>query len=179
MRYNTFSIFLHWLLALVIFGTFCFGAYMVDLPFSPARLKQYNWHKWAGMTIFTISAIRLFWRIMHKPPELPAHMPAWQRFASHFNHWALYALFFIVPLLGWAYSNATGFPVVVYGWIALPDLVSSNESLAESLKLLHRYAAYSLAALVLIHIAAAFKHQWLDGDGLLSRMIPSLRSGRS
>ena len=48
--YSRTAISVHWLLALVIVLTFGFGLYMVGLPFSPQRLKQYNWHKWAGMT---------------------------------------------------------------------------------------------------------------------------------
>ena len=60
----------HWLLALLIIASFVFGLYMVELPFSPARLKQYNWHKWAGITILTLSTLRLLWRLSHRPPPL-------------------------------------------------------------------------------------------------------------
>ena len=84
----------------------------------------------------------------------------------------LYALFFAVPLAGWAYSSAAGFPVVYFGVLPLPDWVSPNPALADTLKLLHRNLNYTLAALVVLHIAAALKHQFLDRDGLLRRMLP-------
>jgi cytochrome b561 len=32
-----------------------------------------------------------------------------------------------------------------------------------------------LLVLVGLHVAAALKHQWLDRDGLLSRMLPFLK----
>jgi cytochrome b561 len=160
---------LHWLLALLIIGTFGFGLYMVDLPFSPARLKQYNWHKWAGMTILLLSTLRLLWRLTHRPPPLGA-MPLWQQRASSVTHGLMYALFFAIPLAGWTYSSALGFPIVLYGVIPLPDLVGKSQELAAVLKLLHKYLAYSLAALVVMHIGAALHHQLVSKDGLLKRM---------
>ena len=171
-RYTTPAIAFHWLLALLITGSFAFGLYMVDLPFSPARLKQYNWHKWAGITILALSALRLLWRLNHRPPALDASTPAWQATASRATHGLLYLLFFAAPLAGWAYSSAAGFPVVYFGLFQLPDLVVRSPELASTLKLVHRVLTYSLAALVVLHVAAALKHQWVDRDRLLTRMNP-------
>ena len=70
-RYSALAMFLHWLLALGLVGMFAVGLYMADLPFSPQRLKLYNWHKWAGVTILALSALRLGWRLVHRPPALP------------------------------------------------------------------------------------------------------------
>lgn len=168
--YTRLAQLLHWLLALAIVLTFSFGLYMVELPFSPQRLKQYNWHKWAGITILLLSAVRLLWRLTHKAPPLPAHLPAWQRWASGSTHALMYALFFAIPLVGWTYSSALGFPVVLYGVIELPNFVSRNTELAETLKLVHKYLAYSLAALVVVHVLAALQHHFILKDGLLARM---------
>lgn len=168
-RYSTVAIAFHWVLALAIVGAFGMGVYMSDLPFSPQRLKYYNWHKWAGVTILALSALRLLWRLTHRPPADPP-MPTWQRGAAHATHWALYALFFAVPLVGWAYSSAAGFPIVWFGVLPLPDFVSPDKALAEAIKPWHGYLAYALAALVVMHIAAALKHQFVDRDGLIGRM---------
>jgi cytochrome b561 len=170
--YSSPAILLHWLLAALIIGTWCFGVYMHELPFSPMRVKQFNWHKWAGITILGLSALRLLWRLTHTPPALPSHMPTWQQRLSHITHIALYILFFATPLAGWAYSSAAGFQVVLYGVIPLPDWVPVSKDLADTLKALHKFCAMSLAALVLLHIAAALKHQFFDRDGLLRRMMP-------
>jgi cytochrome b561 len=173
-RYSGVAIALHWLLALLIVGTFCVGLYMHGLPFSPTRLKLYNWHKWAGVTILALSALRLLWRLTHRPPADPP-MPAWQRLAAHGAHWALYALFFLVPLAGWAYSSAAGFPIVVFGVLPLPDFVAPDRALAEMLKERHALLAFALAAVVVVHVAAALKHHFIDRDGLLDRMRPARR----
>ncbi len=178
-RYSLTAIVLHWVLALAILGLFGMGLYMADLPFSPTRLKHYNWHKWAGVTLLALSVVRLLWRLTHRPPALPGSiadaMPAWQRWAHHGTHHALYALFFLVPLIGWAYSSAAGFPIVVFGVLPLPDFVPVDKALAELIKPFHELSAFALVGLAGLHIAAALKHQWVDKDGLIGRMLPGHR----
>ena len=170
-KYTPPAIALHWLLALALLMSFAVGLYMADLPFSPQRLKLYNWHKWAGMTILALSLARLLWRLTHRPPaDLP--MPAWQARASHLTHAGLYLLFFAVPLVGWAYSSAAGFPVVWFGVLPLPDFVPVDKALAEAIKPWHGALAWALAALAALHVAAALKHHFVDRDGLLARMSP-------
>lgn len=170
-RYSGTAITLHWLLALALFGLFGMGWYMTGLAMSPTRLKLYNWHKWAGVTVLALSFLRLAWRLTHRPPAEPP-MPAWQAAVAQAAHVALYILFFAVPLAGWAYSSAAGFPVVWFGVLPLPDLVAPDRELAEAIKPLHRILAYTMAAIVLVHVAGALKHQFVDRDGLLRRMWP-------
>jgi len=175
-RYGATAMTLHWVLGLAIVAVFCVGWYMTGLPFSPQRLKLYNWHKWAGVAILSLSLLRLAWRLTHRPPALPAAvqaaMPRWQQAAHHGVHHLLYALFFIVPLLGWAYSSAAGFPIVFLGLLPLPDFVPADKALAEAIKPWHGFSAYALAVLVALHVAAALKHQFIDRDGLIARMLP-------
>ena len=176
-RYTLLAIALHWLLALALLGVFSVGLYMSGLSFSPQKLRLISWHKWAGITILLLSALRLAWRLAHRPPPLPepvrAAMPVWQQAAHHGTHALMYALFFVVPLLGWAYSSAAGVPVVLFGVLPLPDLLPADEALAEFVKPTHAVAAYALAALAVLHVAAALKHQLIDRDGLLARMRPA------
>ncbi len=169
-RYTATAIALHWMLGVAIVISFCVGLYMTGLTMSPTRLKLYNWHKWAGMTILFLSAARLLWRLTHTPPPMSSNTPAWQRTAAHAGHGLLYILFFAVPLAGWAYSSAAGFPIVLYGVLPLPDWVPKDRELAETLKSLHQWLAYGLAAVVVCHVLAAFKHQFIDRDHLLARM---------
>lgn len=176
-RYSTTAIVLHWLLGLSLMALFGLGLYMTDLPFSPQRLKLYNWHKWAGVAILALSLARLLWRLMHRPPALPravaVRMPGWQKALHHGTHHLLYVLFFAVPLTGWAYSSAAGFPIVFLGVLPLPDFVAADKALAEAIKPWHAYSAYALATLAALHIAAALKHHAIDRDGLLARMWPA------
>ncbi len=175
-RYSTVAIVLHWVLALAILTAFVVGVTVDDMPLSPSKIKLINWHKWAGIGILFLSVLRLLWRLTHRPPALPDRiqqaMPGWQTKAYHATHHLMYALFFVVPLLGWAYSSAKGYPIVWFGVLPLPDLMPVNKELADSIKELHGAAAFGLIGLVALHVAAALKHQFIDKDGLLERMRP-------
>ena len=179
--HGTVAIAIHWLLAVAIVATFLIGLSMVDMPLSPQRLRLYNWHKWLGIAILALSAARLLWRASgHPPPPLPAHTPAWQQQAYRGTHLVFYALFFVVPLLGWATTSALGVPVVWLGWLPLPDFVPRNKPFGEEVLVpLHQAASYLLAAIVVLHVAAAFKHQFVDRDRLLARMWPWWPTQRS
>ena len=172
--YGPVAVVLHWLLAALIFASFGLGVAMVDLPFSPQRFRFFNWHKWLGIAVLLLSALRLLWRASgHRPPPAPAGMPPWQLTAYRATHVLFYALFFVVPLLGWAYTSAVGVPVVFLGWLPLPDFVGRDKAFGDDvLKPLHAIASYLLAVLVAVHVAAALKHHYLERDGLLVRMWP-------
>ncbi len=173
-RYTPTAIALHWIVALLIIGNLSFGLYMTGLDLSPAKLKYYSWHKWAGITIFLFAAARLLWRLGHSPPALPAAMPAWEQRAAHAGHALLYVLFFAAPVSGWLFSSAQGFQTVYFGVVPLPDLLGKNRELADTLKLVHKTMTYSLGALVAVHVAAAMKHHFHDRNDVLTRMLPFL-----
>ena len=177
-RYTGAAIAFHWILAALIIGNIAFGLYAVDLPLSPQKLRDLSWHKWTGVTIFLIAAARLLWRIGHRPPALPATMKRWEQRTAHAVHALLYVLFFAAPLSGWLFSSADGFQTVYLGVLPIPDLLSKNRELAEVLKLAHHWINYTLAAVIVLHVAAALKHRFIDRDGALARMLPS-RRGRA
>jgi len=169
-RYTGFAIALHWLLAGAILCGFIMGLQMADAPPSPVRVRWINYHKWIGLTVLMLSVVRLLWRLSHTPPPMPDSMPPWQRSAARWAHRLLYACFFVIPLIGWAYSNAFGFHVSYLGLFQLPDLVAKDKELAKVLLQVHATLAWTLAVLVGLHAAAALKHHWVDRDDLLLRM---------
>ncbi len=173
-RYGGVAIGFHWLIAVAIVGSFSVGLYMADLPLSPLKLKLYSWHKWAGVTIFMCVALRLVWRLLHRPPEMPAGMPAWQRKAAEATHVLLYLLMFAVPLSGWLMSSAKGFQTVWFGVLPLPDLLDKNKELGDLLQEVHELLNFTMAALVIAHLGAALKHHFIDRDDVLARMLPFL-----
>jgi cytochrome b561 len=169
-RYTDVAIVLHWLLAAAIVFGFLVGLQMADAPVSPARVRWINYHKWIGLTILALSVLRLLWRVWHRPPTLPDSMQGWRRSVYVWVHRLMYLFFFIVPVAGWAYSSAAGFHVVYLGLIRLPDLAPKDKALADLLLQVHATLAWTLAALVGLHVAAALKHHFIDRDGLLWRM---------
>jgi cytochrome b561 len=172
-RYSTTAIVLHWLIAVLIVGAFTLGLVMTDIPgFSPTKLKYYAWHKWAGVTVMALAMLRLLWRLKHRPPALPTAMPAWQRGAAHGLHHVLYVLMFAIPLSGYFYTLAAGIPVVYFGLFQLPVLIAKNPDLAATLRPVHYWLNMGMAGLVGLHVLAALKHQFIDRDGTLRRMLP-------
>lgn len=176
-RYSAPAILLHWTIAALIVATLGVGSFAADLPVSPARLKVLTWHKWTGLTILALTLLRLAWRLTHPPPASPP-MPRWQAHAAAAGHALLYALGLGVPVAGWAYSNAAGFPVAWFGVVPLPDLLPADKSLAALVKAWHAVLAWSLAVLAAGHVGAALWHQWVQRDRLLERMSPWPRTPR-
>lgn len=182
-RYTVLAITLHWVMALGILALAGLGLSMVHMHLSlRERFALYQLHKSIGITILLAACLRLAWRIFHKPPALPAQMPRSERMAAHGGHLALYLLLFFVPLTGWALVSVSvlHIPTYLYGtipWPHLPVLSSLPDKapVEAVLKLIHRYVAWTMLALVVGHAAAALRHHFIEHDGVLLRMLPSLR----
>ena len=171
-RYGLIAILLHWLVAVLIAAAFALGVVMVDIPgLTPTKLRYFSWHKWLGVTVLGLAALRLLWRWWRGAPP-PVPMPLWQQRASSLGHALLYVLMFTVPLSGYFYSLAAGVPVVYLGIWPLPVLMEADPTLKPILKELHGALVYVMLTIIIVHILAALKHQLIDRDGVLKRMLP-------
>lgn len=170
---------LHWLIALLLTGLLALGFYMHDLPLSPQKLQLYSWHKWAGVSTFLLVMVRLAWRITHQPPALPWRMSRVQQLAAHAGHLGLYVLMMVIPLSGWLMSSAKGYQTVWFGILPIPDLLAKDKAMGDLLAVVHSTLNWILVAMVLIHIAAALKHHFIDKDDILQRMLPSFFSAHN
>ncbi len=166
----------HWLTALAVIGLLALGHFMTSLDLSPLKLQLYSWHKWVGITVFVLTALRLVWRLTHHPPPLPPAMAPHLKLAAHAGHWGLYGLLFAMPLVGWLYSSAAGFPVVLFGVLPLPDMVAASKPLADTLGYMHWIGGWAMLFLLLGHAGAAIWHHTVKHDDTLTRMLPR-RSG--
>lgn len=174
-RYTAPAIALHWVIALLVFAGWGLGVYMADLKLSPEKVRLVSYHKWIGVTVLALACLRAAWRITHAPPPPnPAHAP-WQRMAAKFAHYGLYLLMIVLPLTGWMFSSASGYPVKYFGVIPLPDLVPKDKALADALKEIHEVLAFTLAGIVAVHVGAALQHHVLHRDDTLARMLPFVR----
>lgn len=172
-RYTLPAIVLHWLIALLVIGAFTLGLVMTDIPgLTPAKIRYYSWHKWAGVTVLLLATLRLLWRLFHAPPAYAEPLPAWQRSASSGLHGLMYVLMFAVPLSGYFYSLASNVPVSYFGVLPLPVLIGPDPELKAVLKDVHYWLNMLLALLVSLHVAAALKHLLVDRDRVMQRMLP-------
>jgi cytochrome b561 len=176
-RWGTLAQLFHWVIVALVITQFVLGLLSASLP--PASLKKLTWitpHKSIGITILALAVLRLAWRWMNPTPLLPDTLKPYERGLAHFTHAALYVLLFVMPLTGWIMSSARSFPVSWFGFVQLPDLVGRNQRLYETLHTTHAILAWTLAAIAVLHVAAAFKHHLVLKDDVLKRMLPFTRT---
>lgn len=184
-RYTVVAIALHWVMAVGILALAAIGLAMVHLKIPLHRkFELYQLHKSIGVTILLAALLRIGWRLMHKPPELPAHMPPLERAAAVGGHLILYFFLFALPLTGWALVSASvlRIPTVLYGVIPWPHLpilptLTHKAPVEAFLKHIHAYGAWTLIAIVTGHAGAALRHHFIKQDEVLLRILP--RFGRS
>jgi cytochrome b561 len=170
-RYAGLMIVLHWLIALGIIGLLGLGLYMVGLPKGlPIKSTLLNLHKSLGMTVFLLVLLRIAARaVLHRPPLPP--MPAWQRAAARTTQGLLYVGMVAMPLAGYLGSSFNRYGTRFWG-ILLPQWGWDDPHLRELFFGIHEVIGYVLIALIVLHVAGALKHQWVDRDNLLARMLP-------
>ncbi|MDP2325414.1 MAG: cytochrome b [Gammaproteobacteria bacterium] len=170
-RYGLAAQTLHWVIVGLLITQFTLAMIADDLPNGLEKLITLARHKSVGITILFLAILRLCWRFADRPPPLPS-MPRWQAAAALISHMALYALLFAMPLTGWMMSSASNYPVSWFGVAQLPDLVAPDPALKELLHEVHEMLAKILIGFAGLHVVGALKHQFLDHDGLMFRMLP-------
>lgn len=164
---------LHWVIAILIIGGFALGWVMTDIPgFTPTKLRYFAWHKWIGVTVLALVIIRLVWRATHPAPPLPEGTGRLTAIAAHATHHLLYVLMFAVPVSGYLYSSVAGIQVVYLGLVPLPTILGPHPEWRAVFRDIHVWLDWTLAGFVGLHLLAVIKHQVLDRDRLLSRMLP-------
>jgi cytochrome b561 len=169
---------LHWWTVAALAVQIPVGLFMVRYgaatEFAAPTGQLYDAHKLLGLAILLLAAVRLAYRLAHgAPPDEPTLRP-WEKVVSHITHWAIYALLLIVPTIGWLAVSYYG-PFAPFG-IRLPALAAQDEAKATSTFFLHMLAAYTLIALLAMHVGAALQHYVIRKDGVLARMWT--RAGR-
>lgn len=171
-NYGVVAKLLHWGSALVVFGLFAVGFWMVDLTYYSEWYKTApHWHKSIGLLLALVTVFRIAWKIvMPSPAPLKSHSRQLV-VISKLAHSALYLLLIILFISGYLISTADGRGIAVFDWFTLAslgELINEQEDIAG---VIHKYTAYSLIGLVVIHAFGAIKHHVIDKDNTLKRMI--------
>jgi cytochrome b561 len=181
-KYTTVAIVLHWLVAVLITTNLCLVWVVDSLPDDLTR-PVIDTHKSIGITVLGLAVLRLLWRVAHRPPALPDSYARWERISAAAAHGSFYALMLCLPLSGWmhdsAWKDAATHPMQLYGLLPWPRMgwimnldPAFKETLHDVFGLIHHYLAYVLYALLILHIGAALKHQFLDREPEIQRMLP-------
>jgi cytochrome b561/polyisoprenoid-binding protein YceI len=159
----------HWLIAFIILGLIPVGFFMTGMDNSPVKFEVYAWHKTFGLTVFFLGLARIIWRFISPPPPVLATHQRWEHRLANAAHIWLYICIIGLPLSGWLMSSAAEFPVPFFG-LQMPALMGKDEGLADLFQEVHEALAYSILAILALHIAGALKHHVIDRDETLKRM---------
>lgn len=171
-RYGILSRLLHWLVAVLILFLVWLGWYMVDLDYyDPWYYDSLNWHESLGMIALFLALAKIGWQVYSPVPEPGAGLGPWERRASRGMHWLLLVLMVVIPVTGYLTSTSDGKAVEVFAWLRVPAIISHDTSVRDWAITLHYWLAYGIFFLALGHAGAALKHQFLDRDGTLARML--------
>jgi cytochrome b561 len=177
-RWGGIAQFFHWLIALLIIAQGAIGLTMVELGMTPAKVKVFALHKSIGLTILALGLLRLAWRLGQRAPLDPP-MPHWQRNAAKLSHFFLYMLILALPLSGWLFNSAANFPLEWFGLVHVPSLTRGLDPVLKAWALrAHVVLFWILIGVVVVHVASALWHHWVQRDDVLLRMLPGSEKRR-
>lgn len=167
--YGLVSRLFHWLSALVIFGLFGLGLWMVGLGYyDPYYTAAPHWHKSVGMLLALALVARFVWRVINVKPSDDDLAPL-ERILARIAHWSFYALLFGIVVTGYLVSTADGRPIHIFDWFAIPA-PGTNPGLESTAGAVHMWLSYAVIALAAVHTLAALKHHLYDRKPSLVRM---------
>lgn len=172
LQWGSISKLLHWLIVILIFSLGAVGLWMVRMPNSIEKIQIYALHKSFGITVLVLAIIRLAWRLYAGAPEPVAGTQRWQAGVASLTHGLLYALLLAIPLSGWLFNSAAGYPLQWFGLINLPALVSPNGDLRTISGAIHEWMFWLLLLVTAVHAGAALYHHLVLRDPTLARMLP-------
>jgi cytochrome b561 len=167
---------LHWLLALGLIATLVYGFFgMAPRPNSdPQKIGMLRLHMAGGMLLFAMMLVRLIVRMSTSHPPPATSGTPWLDRGARAMHVAFYVLVLLMATTGLATAILAGLNEIVFAGsgAALPtDLAVYPTRVA------HGYIAWTLTALITLHIFAACYHSFVRNDGLSARMGFGSRRG--
>lgn len=164
------TILLHWAVAICFLAVLFIGVYMVDLPRGPEKGEMIGLHKSLGVLVLVLASIRLAWRFKEGKIKSVAKLDAAKQKAADAVHGLLLLATVAMPLSGAIMSVAGGRSLDFFG-LELIAAGDKNESLQSIAHTFHVNAPYLIYAILVLHLAAAIKHHFIDKDATLKRML--------
>jgi cytochrome b561 len=178
-RYTHVAILLHWAIAAAILFNLATGFFMEGFKGDLKHIVV-SLHSSAGLTILLLSVARIAWRLTHRPPPLDRTLTKPERFAAEGVHGLLYFLMIAMPLAGWAISSAStrkGVGAAFYFLTPIPKLwflaglpMAQKVAAHDQAVWAHKTGGWILLGLLVLHVAGALKHQFVDRRPQFARM---------
>ncbi|MEO7635931.1 MAG: cytochrome b [Sphingomicrobium sp.] len=174
LRYSNTAVAIHWVTVVLVLFQIWLGLSFADMAQGPARGELFTWHKTIGALILLATIGRLTYRLMNPPPPFPTDLPKWERVTAVWNHRLFYLLLIGLPIGGLiaVSARAKGPTTELLGGIPLPVIPGISRQMGEIAGGMHSLFAFILIALIIVHAAAALKHQFFDRAPASGRMPP-------
>lgn len=165
------SILFHWLSAVLTLFLFALGVYLTSYGYYSTDYLQYaHLHYALGMVLLGLVSARLIWRLTSKTPtSLVASLP--KRIGIALSKFLLYVFLFVVMLSGYFICTAEGQSINVFGLFQIPSVKLLETNQVNIAGLTHKYVAWALFGLVIVHAVAALIHHFFLRDRTLTRML--------
>ena len=182
--FDELTIGLHWTTAffvLALFGTAWLHALAEEQKsdLTPLLLQI---HRSIGVMVWTITALRLAWRLTGaRLPAFHAQMAATHRAIVKLSEYGLYALLLGQPITGLLTTLFGGRPFALLAW-QIPPLLQRDDPLRAAFHSAHELGAWTLAIIVAGHAGMTLFHHFVLRDDVLACMAPRVArcaSGRS
>jgi cytochrome b561 len=171
-RYGLVAKTLHWVVALLIVALIPLGWYMIRLDYyDPWSHDTLEFHKALGMVVLLLASILVSWQIARYRTRNPVPRKRWEALAAKTTHTLLYALMLVVPATGYAISTSAGAGVSIFGLFEIPAVLAKSVPLRDAAISIHYYFAYGSVGLIVLHVAGALKHHFIDKDDTLKQMF--------
>ena len=162
---------IHWLMAALIIGLACMGLWMSELPNDyPGKFDYYGLHKSFGVIALVFIIIRITARFTSQIPALPNKIDRFSKMLASLVILFLYICMILMPLSGYLMSDFGGYGVHFFGY-AIPLFFTKDQTLAKFFVEVHQLTAYTLIALLVLHILGWLKHLMFDKVNLFRRMF--------
>lgn len=171
-RYSGVSLALHWIIAFAILTQVLLITVRDNID-GPMARELLIIHKSVGMSILVLTLARIGWRLAHPAIPLPASTPRWEKLAARATHVLFYVVLIAMPMTGWLAASAGGRDLSWFGvfdWPLMP--IGGGREAAGRFMDLHGIVMKGLYVLIALHVLAALKHQFINRDNVLHRMIP-------
>ncbi len=156
----------HWAIAAIIFFQLGLGWYMTPYQEGKPEWDTYYYlHKSFGVLFFMWLIVRVISRWRSPAVPLPDGFSTRDKLLAKWGHVGLYLLMFLVPVAGYLMSSAYEYSDGVYFFslFNVPEVLEKSEAGFNFFSEVHEISAYTLLVLVVLHVAAAFKHKFFDG----------------
>ncbi|MET0093318.1 MAG: cytochrome b [Sedimenticola sp.] len=171
-QYGILARFFHWAVALVLVGLFALGWYMTGLTYyDPWYHDSIELHKSLGVLAAVLIVCRIGWAVYDRKPGYPASLSGWEQRAAALAHGLLYLLMIALPVSGYLISTAQGHGIDLFGLFEIPALLPAADGREEIAGRVHYFLAFGGGWIVLLHVAAALKHNLIDNIDILGRMV--------